>query len=140
MRKRDVRNDQQTKDSLNVLGLKSGVIPEQVKTAYRKRALETHPDKQGGSVVRFVQVKNAYDYLLHFGTGLHEDWRTNRPEKTSAYNMMDFVRWYNTAMGQRPQDQQFYAAFQQQQQSRMAAECKMRMRESRDRFKAKFNL
>lgn len=55
-------------ESLSVMGMDAGATPEQVKSAYRAKALMTHPDK-GGKVAEFIKVKDAYDYLLRFGTG-----------------------------------------------------------------------
>ncbi len=46
----------------SVLGLSPGSSPDELKQAYRKRALETHPD-QGGDAERFQQVQRAYDRL-----------------------------------------------------------------------------
>eukprot|EP00438_Fugacium_kawagutii_P035998 Skav228964 [mRNA] locus=scaffold671:84452:85360:+ [translate_table: standard] len=46
-----------------VLGLQPGCNQEEVKAAYKKRALETHPDK-GGDVDEFRSVKVAYESLL----------------------------------------------------------------------------
>lgn len=46
-----------------VLGLQPGCNAEELKAAYKKRALETHPDK-GGDVDEFRSVKVAYESLL----------------------------------------------------------------------------
>lgn len=46
-----------------VLGLQPGCNQEELKAAYKKRALETHPDK-GGDVDEFRSVKVAYESLL----------------------------------------------------------------------------
>ena len=53
--------------ALQLLNLKAGCSLEDVKFAYRKDAMKTHPDK-GGSTKKFVQIKSAYDYLNKFGT------------------------------------------------------------------------
>jgi hypothetical protein len=44
------------------LGLSPGAAPSEVKRAYRKRALETHPD-QGGDAEAFQVVQRAYEKL-----------------------------------------------------------------------------
>ena len=45
-----------------VLGLAQGADLAALKRAYRKRALETHPD-QGGDEARFLEVQRAYERL-----------------------------------------------------------------------------
>ena len=47
----------------SVLGLKPGASLLEVKRAFRKRALETHPD-QGGDAVQFQEAQHAYEKLL----------------------------------------------------------------------------
>lgn len=37
--------------------------PELIKKAYRKMAMQHHPDK-GGSAEKFNEIKRAYDYLM----------------------------------------------------------------------------
>ena len=39
-----------------------GITPEELKKAYRKRCMETHPDK-GGSHEEFIRVSEAYEIL-----------------------------------------------------------------------------
>jgi len=46
----------------DVLGVKPTATPEQIKTAYRKLAVQHHPD-QGGDAEKFKQVTEAYDVL-----------------------------------------------------------------------------
>jgi curved DNA-binding protein CbpA len=36
---------------------------EDLKKAYRKKALKVHPDKTGGDSSEFLKVKDAYDKL-----------------------------------------------------------------------------
>jgi len=49
------------KEAMKVLGIKAGFGVDQVKAAYRKRAMEEHPDHGGTG---FEQVKEAYDILM----------------------------------------------------------------------------
>jgi len=46
----------------DILGLKPGATEEEVKKAYRKKAIETHPDK-GGNEEEFKKVTEAYEIL-----------------------------------------------------------------------------
>lgn len=50
-------------DPFQVLGVSRDATPEAVKAAYRRRAQETHPDREGGSVEAFQTVRAAYDVL-----------------------------------------------------------------------------
>lgn len=47
-----------------LLGVSRDAKPSEIKAAYRRRALETHPDK-GGKVGEFERVSRAYRSLLH---------------------------------------------------------------------------
>jgi DnaJ-class molecular chaperone len=49
-------------EALQILGLKEGFNPEQLKSAYRSHAKEVHPDK-GGDNAKFIRLKKAYDLL-----------------------------------------------------------------------------
>lgn len=44
----------------HILGIKRGATPEEVKRAYRKAALATHPDKPGGSEEAFDKITKAF--------------------------------------------------------------------------------
>lgn len=52
----------QRASSWAVLGLEAGATIDEVKRAFRKRALETHPD-QGGDSDEFRAVRRAYERL-----------------------------------------------------------------------------
>lgn len=43
-----------------ILGIKRGASPDEIKRAYRKAALATHPDKPGGSEDAFDKVSKAF--------------------------------------------------------------------------------
>jgi hypothetical protein len=47
-----------------ILGLAFGYSADDVRSAFRKKALETHPDRPGGSTEKFLQVKEASDFML----------------------------------------------------------------------------
>ena len=46
-----------------ILGLKRSASQEDIKDAFRKKALETHPDK-GGDEEQFKVVREAYECLI----------------------------------------------------------------------------
>ncbi|CAJ1428622.1 unnamed protein product [Effrenium voratum] len=48
---------------MGVLGLAPGCSEEQLRAAYKRKVLETHPDK-GGSVDSFRKVQTAYEALV----------------------------------------------------------------------------
>uniref|UniRef100_A0A7S1ZD72 J domain-containing protein n=1 Tax=Ditylum brightwellii TaxID=49249 RepID=A0A7S1ZD72_9STRA len=58
---------QQTKEQTpqEILGIKEDATPEEIRAKYRKKALETHPDREGGSDEAFQAVARAYRTLLH---------------------------------------------------------------------------
>jgi len=47
----------------NVLGVQSGANVDELRKAYRKRALETHPDR-GGHAEAFLAVQRSYERLV----------------------------------------------------------------------------
>ena len=52
-------------DAYRILGLKFGARYEEVKSAYRSRARETHPDV-GGKPQDFIQVQAAYEIICDY--------------------------------------------------------------------------
>lgn len=49
-------------EALRILGLSEGATADSIRSAYRKRALETHPDR-GGTAAEFLKVQAAYEVL-----------------------------------------------------------------------------
>ena len=47
----------------NVFGLKKSASDDDVKKAYRKSILKTHPDKPGGSTEAFRKIQEAWEYF-----------------------------------------------------------------------------
>lgn len=50
-------------DYYSVLGVSKNASPEDIKKAYRKLAMENHPDRTGGDDRKFKQINEAYDTL-----------------------------------------------------------------------------
>lgn len=51
------------RDYYEVLGVSKGASADEIKKAFRKKAIEFHPDKQGGDEVKFKEVNEAYEVL-----------------------------------------------------------------------------
>lgn len=64
-------------EALKVLGLQEGATAEDIKKAYRKLALQFHPDRMAPTVSeaekkvaneKFIEIQKAYDYLNESGS------------------------------------------------------------------------
>lgn len=55
--------DQDKKSLYEILGIDATASKEEIKKAYHDKAQETHPDKQGGSQEKFLEVSRAYKIL-----------------------------------------------------------------------------
>jgi len=62
----------------SVLGLQPGASLEEVKSAYRRLAMEFHPDRNPRGLERMKQINLAYEALkyagTHMSTGVVNDW------------------------------------------------------------------
>ena len=56
--------EQEENENYSVLGLKRSASDEDIKQAFREKALETHPDKIGGDGEEFKKVREAYECLI----------------------------------------------------------------------------
>eukprot|EP00270_Netrium_digitus_P009274 TRINITY_DN2817_c0_g1_i2.p1 TRINITY_DN2817_c0_g1~~TRINITY_DN2817_c0_g1_i2.p1 ORF type:complete len:171 (+),score=32.64 TRINITY_DN2817_c0_g1_i2:171-683(+) len=56
-------------DPYSVLGVLPGATPDEVKLAYRKLALQFHPDVSSGDSKKFRQITEAYEQLLSSRSG-----------------------------------------------------------------------
>lgn len=51
------------RDYYEVLGIGKGASDDEIKKAFRKKAIEHHPDKEGGDESQFKEVNEAYEVL-----------------------------------------------------------------------------
>lgn len=51
------------RDYYDVLGVSKGASADEIKKAFRRKAIELHPDKQGGDEAKFKEVNEAYEVL-----------------------------------------------------------------------------
>lgn len=51
------------RDYYEVLGISKGASADEIKKAFRRKAIEFHPDKQGGDEAKFKEVNEAYEIL-----------------------------------------------------------------------------
>ncbi len=51
------------RDYYEILGAQKGASADELKKAFRKKAIEFHPDKEGGDEAKFKEVNEAYEVL-----------------------------------------------------------------------------
>ncbi|MEI6627019.1 MAG: molecular chaperone DnaJ [bacterium] len=92
------------KDYYDILGVKKGATQEEIKAAFRKAAHEHHPDKQGGSDVKFKELNEAYQTLGHadkrrqydqFGKSAGGGGGAGHGAGAGGFNYQDFSRGGN---------------------------------------------
>jgi DnaJ domain len=93
-----------TPEAMELLGLGPDHTPEQLEDAYRRKAMEAHPDK-GGDAIAFKKVQAAYDRLKggNQGTSQADPFQDRRSEMyrdlarqmapTGQYTMDEFNKW-----------------------------------------------
>lgn len=51
------------RDYYEVLGVAKGASPDEIKKAFRRLAVQYHPDKEGGDETKFKEINEAYEVL-----------------------------------------------------------------------------
>ncbi len=51
------------RDYYEILGVSKAASPDEIKKAYRRLAVQYHPDKQGGDEAKFKEINEAYEVL-----------------------------------------------------------------------------
>ena len=82
----------QKRDYYEVLGVQKGASKDQIKDAYRKLALQYHPDrnKEAGAEEKFKEISEAYAVLSddqkrsQYDNLGHADLTNDTPKKTSS--------------------------------------------------------
>jgi len=77
-----------------ILGVKETATQEEIKKAYRKKAVEHHPDK-GGSEEVFKKIASAYDILGDENKRKDYDNRKNNPFSNMSGGFNPFEEFFN---------------------------------------------
>ena len=51
------------RDYYEVLGVSKDASPDEIKKAFRRLAVQHHPDKEGGEEAKFKEINEAYEVL-----------------------------------------------------------------------------
>jgi len=79
-------------DYYELLGVKRDASPKEIKSAYRKLAMQHHPDR-GGDKIQFMHIREAYDCLSNPHTKQQYDYRGPKGDQfKNGFQGFDF-RW-----------------------------------------------
>lgn len=88
------------KDYYSILGVQRTATPDEIKKAYRKLAMELHPDKPTGNEERFKEVSEAYETLSDPSKKNNYD---QGGQSFSGHGGMGFEDIFSTVFGQNRQ-------------------------------------
>jgi hypothetical protein len=78
--------------AFEILSLPVTASDEEIKTQYKKLAIQSHPDKNGGDTTRFTAISNAYQ-LLDPASNVHSGaTSTTKPSETRHRSVTDFTK------------------------------------------------
>ena len=97
-------------DYYSILGVNRSATPEDIKKAYRKLAMQHHPDR-GGDQERFKQITQAYDILSS------SDKKAAYDNPNPGFNFNQQNHGQHNPFGGTPFDHIFGQGFRQQQQT-----------------------
>ena len=109
------------KDYFTVLGLDASASEDQIRTAYKKLAMQHHPDR-GGDQTRFQEIQEAYSTLSD--PQKRAQWEQQRAFQDSGFNggsfgfSFNFGPDLNEIFGTRFQGHPFANTFKQQPRNR----------------------
>ncbi len=72
-------------DYYEILGIKKNATIDEIKRAYRKKALECHPDKTGGDDTEFKKLNEAYETLFDS----NKKHAYDNPQQNNPLNIFD---------------------------------------------------
>ena len=80
-------------DPYRVLGVTSKSSIEEINKAFKARALETHPDRKGGSKEAFQNLNQAYQYIssMKHGSERYPDRYAERSPQGRAKKMKEKI-------------------------------------------------
>ena len=79
-------------DFYEILNIHKTATQEEIKHAYRRKAKETHPDREGGNKEAFQKVKQAYDTLSdEEKRKFYDDFGVVSQQKTSREEALSLV-------------------------------------------------
>lgn len=70
--------------ALSVLGLSEPLTLDKIKKAYRRKAIETHPDK-GGDREEFIKINEAYKALTAYGMDVLKNGYPPQPQPVTTW-------------------------------------------------------
>lgn len=87
-----------TRDYYDILGVSKSATADEIKRAYRKAAMEHHPDKHGGDDAKFKELGEAYEVLKD-------------PQKRSSYDQFGHAGAQGNPFGGGGGGQQYSGGF-----------------------------